>query len=359
MLSTFTAQNVTVKANPHYWQANEPKIGTVQYQAFDSQSGVLAALETGGISWASLKMAAGVKPFTSRDPSHNKVVEERGAINVLLPNVSQYPLSLLPVRQAISDALNRTQISAVGENGVNPPAASPVGLDPGSQQSFIAPAYRSLRYKPNGDVAQARQVLTAAGFKAGAGGMFLTPKGTPLSLQILAPSGSAAFIRVAGLIKQELQPAGIGIDITTEAQSAVTAQTEQGHFQLVFFPANIDSVAQPYFFYQSIMDHADSAPVGSATSIDEGRFDNAAADADLHTFEVSTPGSAAQRQALYGLEQIFMKDVPAIPDFETVYRAEYSTSQFTGWPSQQSMYVSPEGYDNSAEDVLLHLTAAK
>ncbi len=208
-------------------------------------------------------------------------------------------------------------------------------------------------------MAQARKVLTAAGFKPGPGGMFQTPKGTPLSLQILAPSSSAAFIRVAGLIKQELQPAGIGIDVRTESQSAVTAQEEQGHFQLVFYPANIDSVAQPYFFYQSIMDHADSAPVGTSTTIDEGRFDNATADADLRTFEVSKPGSSAQQKALYGLEQIFMKDVPAIPDFETVYRAEYSTSQFTGWPSQQSMYVSPEAYNNSAEDVLLHLTAAK
>lgn len=354
VLSSFSSQAITLTANRRYWK-QKPPISTVRYLSFDSASSFLAALETGTVDWGSIKAAEGLGPFLQRDKTHNHVVALDTAYNVLEPNVTTYPLNILAVRQAINDALNREQISKIGQHGVNPPALSPTGLDPTSQGEFIAPPYRAERFPTTGDIAEARKVLVDAGFKAGSGGMFTTPKGTPLSLQILINSGSAAFIRVAQLIQQELRPAGIGITVKTEAQTAVIAQTEEGHFQLVFTPANSNDVIEPILFYRDLMDSSASAPIGKATSVDTGRFNDPTATADLHTYESNPTGSRAQRQALYSLENIFRTQVPAIPEFETVDRSEYSTAHFVGWPSQANLYTSPEGYNESAEVVVLHL----
>lgn len=355
VISSFTPQVITLAKNPSYWQANKIKIARLRYLSFDSTESMMAALETNQIQWASQKFPSGVTPFTSRDPQHNKVGSLEGAANVLIPNTQHYPLSLVAARKAISDALNRTAISKLGENGVNPPVTSPTGLNPGSQKSSIAPDYRKLRFKTGASVA--KQDLESAGFKLGDNGIFNTPKGTPFSINVVVSSGAPGFLMAAQLIQTQLKAAGIQLTIKSEAAQASAADIAQGNFDLAFQVTNNQAVLNPFWFYEEYMDSNQSAPLGHKASLDLGRFADPDATKLLSQYSGAAPGSSAQQQALYGLEKIQVQQVVVIPEFWAVFRGEFSTAQFTGWPQGAKAYAPPLAYQSSVLEVVQHLRA--
>lgn len=354
LLSSFTSQVIALKKNSHYWQPGKPAIPEVRYLAFDSQGGELAALETGKVQWASLKLSSGVAPFVNRDKAHNKVLAIDGVDNILELNVDSYPLGLLVVRKAISDAIDRQSISTISQHGVNPPATSPTGLDPTTQRSLMEPSLQSLRYGP-ADPAKARSELLAAGFKVGAGGVLDTPKGSPFTLSLPVPASSEGFLNAAEIIKADLAKAGISVNIQTASRATVQNDQRQGHFQAMFFVAGADAVQDPYFLYQGLMDYSLSAPIGKQARSDLGRFHDAQDSTLLNDYTSSSPGSSAHRTALYGLEKAMVTQVPGVPDFQTAFRAEFSTNHFGGWPSKSNLYAPAEAYWRTVEPVVLHL----
>jgi peptide/nickel transport system substrate-binding protein len=94
------------------------------------------------------------------------------------------------VRQAINLALDRNQMSTVGEDGYEPPA-NPTGLIlPGAQQ-FLAPQYANATFTT--DPTQAQSILTSAGYTKGSDGVF-AKGGKRLSFTIEVTAGYTDWI---------------------------------------------------------------------------------------------------------------------------------------------------------------------
>lgn len=348
-LTSFTPQVITLTRNPKFWQADKVKVTTVRFRAFSSAPSVEAALEAGQIDLEDQQFSDFKRLITR--PGIGGLLVNEGMIFLLI-NSAQYPLNLVAVRQALSDALDRPAIAQSGLNGLQAPATSPTGL-PSALSRDLAPAYKTASYGA-ANAPEAKRLLAKAGFKLGGNGIFITPKGTPLQLTILLQTGQAKFQAAAQVMQGELKAAGIGLSIQTEQSAGVTAAVAQGKYTLNLFG---DLSFSPFDFYRPILDtRAYLAPDQSAT-YDLTRFQSSAAKTAYANWAVSKPGSQAATAARNALEAIMVAKVPAIPIAETGQQGSYNTRKFTGWPTKADPYALPEVIRDDAEVVMLHVRA--
>jgi peptide/nickel transport system substrate-binding protein len=107
MLGTFTPQGIILKKNPYYWQAANVQVPAVDFPVYTSNTGALAALFAGQIDWTGNFIPGLQQNFVAKDPAHHGYWEAPGGTNSLMPNLNKWPTNQLPVRQAISLAINR------------------------------------------------------------------------------------------------------------------------------------------------------------------------------------------------------------------------------------------------------------
>ena len=128
---------------------------------------------------------------------------------------TQYPYSLVPFRQAVSMAINRDDVSKLGEYGYAP-ATDALGL------SFIFPSWVTdpaikaqakalATYNPDA----AKKMLTEAGFTY-SGSKLIDPKGNPVSFQVHVISGWSDWVASLQIITKNLQAIGIDATVQTE-----------------------------------------------------------------------------------------------------------------------------------------------
>src|SRR5205823_5407497 len=91
------------------------------------------------------------------------------SVQTLYLNTAKFPFSLLPIRQAMSLAIDRNQLYKVGESGYEPPA-SPTGLVLPNNNSYLAPQYANTTFSV--DTAKATSLIEGAGFTKGPNGIY-------------------------------------------------------------------------------------------------------------------------------------------------------------------------------------------
>lgn len=348
-LSRYSSQSVTLTKNPHYWQKGEPVVSTLEFPVYDSNDSAAVALENGSVQWGGQFIPGVMKVFAAKSPD-NHVWQPGGSDNSLVTNLTDYPLNLLPLRRAISLALDRAKISQLGENGQEPPITTQTGLILPDQKSYLAPQYANDKFTVN--TSKAMSLLKAAGFKRNGSGPLLSPKGAPVKLTLIDPSAYTDFMADAQVIADQLK--AIGIQVTVRGISANQWQTDlnQGDFQL-----SIDYSTggpTPYYMFDSILNHDLSAAIGKNASGDYERWNSPATQAALHQF--TTAGSDAARQrALDSIEGIMVNDLPVIPLFYAANWGQYTTKNFTGWPSASNPYELATPSFPTEEVVVLRL----
>lgn len=359
MLDSFSAQVITLKKNPYYWRQGKPAVNQVQYLAYDSDSSAVAALQAGEVDWISPAIN---NPQAVASRAASKIgywiTPQNAGIVFLLPNSAVYPTNDPALRQAISASLDRKQISQVGLGGINPPAESPVGLNPKSkgELDLIAPQYKSVRYGA-ADPAKAKGILTAAGYTPGSNGFFNTPKGQPLNLTLMVPTSSAFgnMVGAAQVVVQQLQAAGIKVTVKNESATAWRDDINVGNYQLSM--RSIGGTLAFYQRYDSIFDQK-VAPVGKTALANYERYSNPDAAALLNQYQAAAKGSADEKAALAGLQQLMVNDVPVIPLYLTTAIGMWRTDRFTGWPGERDPYATSIGASPSAAWVVANVKPA-
>jgi peptide/nickel transport system substrate-binding protein len=351
---------ITYVPNAYYWGTPKPKLTQLQYLAFDSDSSMVASLESGALDWASASVP-NPQAIAAHDSKniHYFVGPPSNSVVLLWPNVTVYPLNLSLVRKAISVALDRATIAKLGMHGLNQPITSPTGLRLPALKDYVAPQYQSLRY-PAGDPAAAKNILMAAGFTAGSGGVLVTPQKQPFNLTLTVPtsSGFGDFAGAAQVISNQLGQAGIHVNVTTEADLAWRNDQALGQFQLTL-RANGGTV-NPFDFYNYALNYSLSSPIGQRATRDYGRYQNSAVQSYLEAWAAGAPGSPELKAAEAGIEQVMIDDVPVIPIALSASMAFWRTNNVTGFPTDSDRYTGqPFGNsDNGARVVLRHLRPA-
>jgi len=336
--------------NPSYWQADKVKVDQVQYPEYKDNSTLELALPQGQVDWAGYFSPTLQQDFVAKDPAHNHLFMD--AINLYSICVNQRdPLvggqSGLPVRQALTYAIDRKAIAAQATAGLEPPG-SITGLVLPTAQSWLDPQFANL--PTTADVTTAQKYLANAGFTKGSDGIY-QKNGKRLSLTLRSVDTYSDWNAAAQLIASEAKAVGIQIkNVTVGEDNYYTLRTDGKYdYQLMF--CGMVGGPTPYYLYNQYL---------NSNEIGQGKFNfvswnDPTTDKYLNQY-ASTTDAAAQKQAIMGIEQVFVQNQPFIPLWTGADYDEYSTAHFTGWPDQSNPYSS--GSPNTAPDyeqVILHL----
>ena len=250
-------------------------------------------------------------------------------------NTTRAPLNDAKVRLAISAGIDRQQLSTQGETDYEPPATSSGGLLLPIDSPLVDQSV-SNDLKPTSDAAKASQILTSDGWKK-VGGKW-TKNGKTIKFAIEDPSAFTDYATDAQLIATQLNGQGFNVTFNGVEATKWFADYPTGNFDAMIHWSN--QGPNPYYYFQNWIDNTQSAPIGKPAAGDYGRFNDPAAQAALAEFAGSN-SSATQQDALNKLQQIVSTQAPVIPLLYGAAWYEYSTKNYTGWPTASQPVQQP------------------
>jgi peptide/nickel transport system substrate-binding protein len=349
-LKSWNAQLVDLVKNPNFWQPGKPEVSEIHYLAVNSNTSSELMLEKGTVDWSGQFLPDVQKSFVGRDPAHNHYWFPSVSTNLLYLNLTKYPFNLLPVRQAISLAIDRQQMNTAGESGYEPPA-SPSGLVLPAQQQYLSPDYSQASFSV--DTSKATQLLESAGFTRGADGIYVGKNGKRLAFTMMTVTGFTDYVTDLQIMSSNLKAIGIETTVNTVSFNAYYSGLQTGNFDSAISWANTGPT--PFFFFDGILSSKNTAAIGKNANSNWERWSDPATDALLEQF-ASTTDPNLQKQALYGIEKIMKEQLPSIPLNLGASWGEFSTLRFTGWPNEQDPYAAPQK-DRTPDNeiIILHL----
>jgi peptide/nickel transport system substrate-binding protein len=346
-----TSSNITYTANPNYWQKGEPKVKKIEYPAFTSNNTANDELANGQAQWGAQYIPSIASFYTAKSPDFHYWFPP--TVNVsIVPNLTNPLLSNAKVRQAISYAINRSQVSSLGESGYEPPA---------NQTGIVTPTFASSEDSSlvsqignSYDPAKAKSLLEQAGYKLNSAGVMTNAKGQSLSFTVINIGDYSDWVADMQVIAQDLKAVGIVVTPDNLTNTDFDADLYYGKYQLAFYDQQTFGPS-PYYELNNWLNSADTAPVGKVAATNYERYSNPTTEALLNAYAATT-STATQQSIMNQIQQVMVTDVPIIPVVEAVDWYQYDTASFSGWPTPADPYAQPSAYAYpDMEQVLLHL----
>src|ERR1700722_8399665 len=327
ILTKFSPQVFEMTANPHYYMPGLPHFKTVRFISYSGNTTLDAAVEAGELDWTGAFIPNIKQTYLAKDPKF-VVSDIPLATTFLITNMANGPTTKLAVRQAISEAINRSYISNTVYDGYAP-ATNPEALITPNFNPVLDPSLASASFpSPNAPAAE--------GLLSKAGGT------TPLTLTVKMVAGYTDYLSDLQIMQQELKPAGINLVIDQEAYTAFISDQDNGNFQLLM--DSLGYTPDPWSYYYTVLDSSIAGPIGTADTVGNfGRYRNSTVDAALSTI-ASTTSTAAQQSAFNQIETIFQQDMPLIPLWESQNEIEFNANFVGNIPTVSNAYGAPAVY---------------
>jgi peptide/nickel transport system substrate-binding protein len=355
VLKSFTPQTITLKLRDSYWQAL-PKVAELRYTSYNDNNAQTTALATGAAEWSFVFIPNYKTVFTGKDPAHYKIwFPPTLGVHGLWINTQKKPFDNPALRRAMNLVINRDDIFNQGEAGYfYPKVASVTGIPTPAGESFIATDFKGRQHSV--DVEAAKKELSGAGFTL-AGNVLKDPTGKPVTLTLTDPSGWSDYQTDLEIVKDNLAQIGIAATVDKANQDAWFKAIDTGNFDAAMHWTN--GGATPYDMYQNIMDGTILKPVGTGNvSGNYGRFQSDAATKALQDY-ANAADETTRQAALATLQKIMVEQMPVVITSAANTGGEYSTKNWVGWPDESNPYGSAQPTQQTALDILLHLTPAQ
>jgi peptide/nickel transport system substrate-binding protein len=338
-LGRFTTQDYVLDHNTRYWKGT-PKVPCLEYVQATSNDAALLLIKSGQVDWTHNFVPNVEKAYQSKDPAHFHSFYATTAYPVsLVFDVTKYPYSLVPFRHALSMAINRNDISKLGEYGYAPPTDA-IGLN-GLFPSWVTGGLKTkAKQLSTYDPAAAKKLLTDNGFTYN-GSKLLDPKGNPVSLDIHVISGWSDWVASNQIISMNLQAIGIDSKVKLEPDwnswypNASTTKNPTLLWQNA-------SQGSPYGFYFANLSHNAYTPPGQdgTGTGNWAHYWNPSATKLLNQWKLTLdPGK--QHRIASQLGQIWLDNMPIVPLFIGPRWSTYSTKYFHGFSSPKNFYGDP------------------
>ncbi len=336
--------------NPSYWQADQVKVDEVRFPEYKDNATLQLALPKGDIDWAGYFSPTLQQDFVAKDTAHNHIFMDAVNLYSICPNQKD-PLiggqAGLPVRLALSTALDRNAIAGQATAGLEPPG-SMTGLVLPTAKDWLDPQFANL--PTTADTAKAEKYLTDAGFTKGSDGIY-QKNGKRLSFTLRSVDSYSDWNAAAKLIADQAKAVGIEIKNVTVGEDNYYTLRSNGKYNYQLMFCGMVGGPTPYYLYNQYL---------NSNEVGQGKFNFVAwsdptTDKYLNQY-ASTTDQSAQKQAIQGIQKVFVENQPFIPLWTGADYDEYSTKAFTGWPDTTNPYSS--GSPNTAPDleiVILHL----
>jgi peptide/nickel transport system substrate-binding protein len=335
VMSHCTPQNIQWTANASYWQKGKAVVQTVNMPAFLTDDTANEYLATGQSQWGSQFIPDIKTYYAAKMPGNTSWFPPVANVS-LFPNLKVAPLNNVAVREAISYAINRQDVSTQGELGYERPA---------SQDGIVSPTFSSwtssaasAKIGSGYDPAKAESILKAAGFRKGSSGFF-EKNGKEITLSIITNGAYSDWAADIQIMAQELKRVGIDATPDTPAANTFYADVYTGKFQLAY---NVESGGPtPFYEMRQWLSSKNSAPIGKAASSNWERYNSPAVDALLDSYGDAT-SIAAQKGIIDQLQNVMVTQYPVIPIVEEVDWFEYNSKDFSGFPTKGNPYAQPD-----------------
>ncbi len=325
VVHSFNPEEYTLSANPLYW-GGKPAVAQLDFPAYSSNTSIAGALAEGKIDWASIFIPNINRTYVKHDPQTNHYWFAPSSMLMLYTNLKNSLLAQLPVRKAISLALNRKKLNAADYNAA--PAANPYDLLLPAQRNWLPASLAShatLPYNPT----QAQAILKQAGFKKNTAGIFVSPSGHPLSFTLQVVSSYSEWVAMASTISTELRRVGIKVTVQGESDSLYVSNVLSRHnYEMAL--SWTDNGPTPFYSYYAML-------YPNRVTNNEN-WSNSRTTHWLNVY-LQTSQSKVQHQAIAAIASIVASKMPSIPLVETPTWFEYTTKNFTGWPSAANPYA--------------------
>lgn len=219
------------------------------------------------------------------------------------------------IRTAIEYALDRQEIIDVAYAGFGS-----VG------STLVPPIYEFWHLDPGADFraynqAKAVEVLEAAGYAMGDGGIRVSPGGEPLTFNLLVRSESTEQQKAGAVIKDMLAEVGIGITISVIDEGTLTDRILEGDFDLFIWGWFVDMDPTPILRVMT---------TGEIMAWNETFYSNPVYD-ELHLRQQRTIDRDERREVIHQMQRIIYNDVPYILISYDPELQAYRTDRFEGW----------------------------
>src|SRR5205085_4690062 len=169
---------------------------------------------------------------------------------------SKSPFNQLPVRQAISLAIDRNQLNKIGESGYEPPA-HPSGLVLPAQQKYLSPDYANTTFTV--DTAKANQLLQSAGFTKGSDGIYTDKSGKKLSFSMNVVTGWTDWVTDCQIMASSLKAIGMNVSVNAISYNAYYSALQLGNFDTAI--SWTTAGPSPFFLLNSLLNSTQTAPM--------------------------------------------------------------------------------------------------
>ena len=192
-LVSATNSEIVLKKNPNYWNAAAYQPAEIDFIQVSQGPPSVAALEAGTIDMAQFEPES--LATVKADSALGYAIQPSHEFLTMQFRLDTPPVSNQLVRQAINYAINRNEINNVVLAGTG--RVTDETFSPDQTVAFNSSVANEYTYNPG----KAKQLLAQAGY----------PKGVTVTLVI--PAGVALSNREAPLLKNEMAPAGINLNI--------------------------------------------------------------------------------------------------------------------------------------------------
>ncbi|MFC4942197.1 ABC transporter substrate-binding protein [Pseudonocardia sp. GCM10023141] len=348
-LKTWTPQAVTLVPREGYW-GGKAQVPELRYTSYNDNSALTNALVSGAAQWGWTFIADYRRVYIAADPKNNHFNAPTGlGVDALFLNSTKAPFDNVAVRKALDMVINRDDVSKLATTGAFPALTNVTGMPEPAGNDFIAPEHAGKKYPVDTD--GAKKVLADAGYTLDAG-VLKDPKGTPVTFTLVDPSGWSDYLTELQLISDAVKPLGITAKVETMTADAWATALKAGNFDASLHWT--DGGSTPWDMYSDMFDTAQYKPLGQAASWNYGRFQHPESAAAFLTY-ANTTDAAARTAALATIQKVFVEQVPAIAMISRPNAAEYSTKNWTGWPTDQDQYSSPQPTGPQASMILMKL----
>ncbi|HEX8727730.1 MAG TPA: ABC transporter substrate-binding protein, partial [Ktedonobacterales bacterium] len=206
--------HLTLQRNPHYWGKSAsgaalPYLDKLVYHPITNESVEYTNLETNTIQVADVVAPTDVASAKANPALTYKQLAGLSFFGIEL-NTQAAPFNNVDARRAVSWGVNRQEIVTSNLHGVGVAAQGPISPSSWAYSSSIAP----YSY----DTTKAKAALQSGGISS-------------LTFTLLIASGSPATAQQAQFLQQELQGAGITMNIKQETFASLLADSAAHNFQ--------------------------------------------------------------------------------------------------------------------------------
>ncbi|GAA1971914.1 ABC transporter substrate-binding protein [Catenulispora subtropica] len=358
LMDKFTPQNITLKANPTF-RDGEAAVKKISFPAYADNNAATLALANGEIDLTGNNINDVLNTFVAKSKDNHlfqttaPYFPASNTVALLLNQQSKNAPALadVAVRKAISAALDRKSLATQCETDYELPASSSGGLTLPIDQKSLAPA-QTNDLKPGPDPDAVNTILSGAGYTKNGSGKW-TKNGATIKFTIIDPNSFTDYWCDAEAMVKQLN--SVGFDVKDNGAF------DYNSWNTAITTGNYDAALHwgqggtPFQRLQFIMDSSLASDLGQTSAGDFGHYKSPAADAAIAAFNGAT-SDADQATALNTLQGLFSSDVPAVPVLYGAAWYEFSTANFTGWPTSDNPFINPSPRSQDYEYLILKLT---